>query len=355
MGEKMKKSKIILLLSSMLLIVSLFAMGCGPKAFDVTFDGNGGTLVSGETVQTVESAADIVAPEFSRTGYTFASWDKTLSEITASTTVKAQWTANTYTVTFNANDSESSPAVISEASKTYTFDADMPLPTATREGYVFAGWRKGAVDGELLNNNSKYTYAEDFTAYATWTVDDTKTYTISYDLAGGSMATGVENPTTYKVTDADITLQNPTKSGYKFLGWAEGTANPVANVVITSGSAGNKAYTAVWQQVTYTVNIVLTFTTDKGEDIVCSVNGSTTLDPITLNAGESLGSSLPTLADIVVPQEFAKYNLYGWFAQVNGVQKGIEADTAFTTEIFGVENITIDVCVVLGTAWSERH
>ena len=43
------------------------------------------------------------------------------------------------------------------------------------------------------------------------------TYTISYNLAGGSVATA--NPTSYNVTSNTITLKNPTRTGYTFLGW----------------------------------------------------------------------------------------------------------------------------------------
>ena len=50
--------------------------------------------------------------------------------------------------------------------------------------------------------------------YAKWTLN---TYTISYNLAGGSVATA--NPTSYNVTSNTITLKNPTRTGYTFLGW----------------------------------------------------------------------------------------------------------------------------------------
>ena len=43
------------------------------------------------------------------------------------------------------------------------------------------------------------------------------TYSISYNLAGGSVATA--NPTSYNITSNTITLNNPTKTGYTFLGW----------------------------------------------------------------------------------------------------------------------------------------
>ncbi|MBR4406800.1 MAG: InlB B-repeat-containing protein [Clostridia bacterium] len=69
------------------------------------------------------------------------------------------------------------------------------------------------------------------------------TYTITYNLDGGSVATA--NPTTYTKDTATITLNNPTKTGYTFNGWR--------NVTIPTGSTGDKTYNAVWTANTYTV------------------------------------------------------------------------------------------------------
>ena len=71
------------------------------------------------------------------------------------------------------------------------------------------------------------------------------TYTITYDLAGGTVAT--ENPATYTIESSDITLNNPTKDGYTFAGWT-GTGLDAATetVTITQGSTGNRTYTATW-------------------------------------------------------------------------------------------------------------
>ena len=48
--------------------------------------------------------------------------------------------------------------------------------------------------------------------------DTSKTYTITYDLGGGTLASA--NPTSYTPNTDTITLNNPTKAGYEFVGWS---------------------------------------------------------------------------------------------------------------------------------------
>ena len=63
------------------------------KFFKVTFEGNGGTLVSGEEVQKVKEKKSATAPEYEREGYEFIGFDKDFSCVTKRMTVTAQWKA----------------------------------------------------------------------------------------------------------------------------------------------------------------------------------------------------------------------------------------------------------------------
>ena len=71
------------------------------------------------------------------------------------------------------------------------------------------------------------------------------TYSITYDLAGGTLTTA--NPSTYSYTSSSFTLNNPTKAGYIFEGWtgSNGTT-PSKTVTIANHSHGDKSYTANW-------------------------------------------------------------------------------------------------------------
>ena len=50
-------------------------------------------------------------------------------------------------------------------------------------------------------------------------------YTISYNLNGGVLASGVTNPSKYRITSNEITLNNPSKTGNTFKGWTEKITN----------------------------------------------------------------------------------------------------------------------------------
>lgn len=74
------------------------------------------------------------------------------------------------------------------------------------------------------------------------------TYTITYDLNGGTLAEGVTNPTSYNYESASFTLNNPTKDGVTFKGWTGSNGEtPQTSISINKGSTGNRTYTAVFE------------------------------------------------------------------------------------------------------------
>lgn len=107
------------------------------NTYTVTFKNwNGAVLKTGE----VDHGTAAVAPANpTRTGYTFTGWDVAFNNITSDLEVTAQYTINTYTVTFN---SQSGSAV---SGKTADYNTTITAPTApTRTGFTFLGWYKEA-------------------------------------------------------------------------------------------------------------------------------------------------------------------------------------------------------------------
>ena len=72
-------------------------------------------------------------------------------------------------------------------------------------------------------------------------------YTIDYDLAGGTLVAGTENPTSYTVEMDEFYLVSPQREGYTFNGWTyDGQNTPVKTVLVNTTGAKNLSYTANW-------------------------------------------------------------------------------------------------------------
>ena len=130
-------------------------------------------------------------PTPTRTEYTFSGWyDSTeyTTQITSSSIVVgtedkilyAKWTANTYTVTFDADGGTVSPA-----SKTVTFGqeyGELPIPTYT--GHTFGGWFDS--DNNPITSDVVVRTAQDHTLTAVWTLEN---YLISFTVNDATMGT----------------------------------------------------------------------------------------------------------------------------------------------------------------------
>ena len=286
--------------------------------YTITFDTDGGSEIAPITQDYGTTITVPAAP--TKTGYTFGGWDKEIPGTmpAENVTVKATWTANTYMVSFDANGGSCTPT-----SKSVTYASTYgDLPTPTREGYTFTGWYDGETKVEDTTtyqtagdktltarwsadaytvtyyvDNSKvteqgYTYGANITPYvfqksgytvSAWKQSDGSalpvampaknlsvyattaiiTYTISYELNGGTNAAG--NPASYTVETDTITLGDPSKTGYTFNGWSGTELNGENNMtaVIAKGSTGDRSYQAHWTVNQYTI----TFDTDGGSVI----------------------------------------------------------------------------------------
>jgi len=71
---------------------------------------------------------------------------------------------------------------------------------------------------------------------------------VTYNLDGGVFNDANSVINNYYTNDEDIILPQPTKEGYEFLGWTgEGITEPTLNVIIPTGSTGDRVYTANWK------------------------------------------------------------------------------------------------------------
>ena len=146
-----------------------------PPSHTVTFDANGGTGTMDP--QTASAPTTLNVTTFTRSFYLFDGWntvatgggtayaDGATYDFSADITLYAQWTANTYTVTFNANGGDAPVP----ASKTVTYESAYgPLATTSRTGYTFAGWFTAASGGTVVTAATIVTTPENHTLFAQW-------------------------------------------------------------------------------------------------------------------------------------------------------------------------------------------
>ena len=84
----------------------------------------------------------------------------------------------------------------------------------------------------------------------TLTLTADKLYTVTLDASGGDPI----RPIQYTVESEAFLLPTPVRTGYIFLGWTgEGITTPQTEVIIPTGSTGNRTYTANWEAIVYTI------------------------------------------------------------------------------------------------------
>ncbi len=152
----------------------------------------------------------------------------------------------------------------------YTVEQTVTLPTPTRTGYTFLGWTGEGITTPQPNVTIPKGSTGDKTYIENWILTE---YTITMDLNGGR---GQEK-VIYTITDEDFELPTPTRNGYEFVGWTgEDITTPQTSVKIPKGSTGNKAYTANWKVIRYTITLVT-----NGGAVIASIR-YTVEDSVTL-------------------------------------------------------------------------
>ena len=252
----------------------LYAAHWALENYTITLDTSGGNAL--DNIRYTVKSDPIILPTPTRNGYEFSGWTgegitTPQTEViipTGSTGNKAytaNWKAIEYTITLDTNGG---PAV---SPIKYTVEDSFTLPYLLRTGYEFAGW---TLDGSGMIPATPliiyYGTTGDLRYKAEWRLAE---YTITMDLNGGS---GQEKMV-YTMTDEEFELPTPTRNGYEFVGWTgERITTPQTSVKIPKGSTGNKAYTANWKVIRYTITLVT-----NGGAVIASIR-YTVEDSVTL-------------------------------------------------------------------------
>ena len=212
--------------------------------YTITFISNGGTAVS--PIELAYGSAVTPPANPTRTGYTFIGWLKGGNPYTINTmpaenmTLTASWQANTYSFSLELNEGELS----GYGTTVHTYDQQTVLPTAsdiTKTGHIFSGWYlaenfSGTVQTAIAGTQ---TWEGTRTYYAKW---EPEKYTITFAYNNG-VADVVKNNVTYGTAFSSIKPSDPTKTGYRFMGWSPETAT------VTRA----QTFTAQWEIIAYAI------------------------------------------------------------------------------------------------------
>jgi uncharacterized repeat protein (TIGR02543 family) len=209
------------------------------SSLTITFEPNGENATA-DPAQISDYTFDLpinILATATRKGYGFKGWTTTIDdnsnyvekdvtlfkEITGDTTLTpslyAQWEANTYQVTFDANsglfDSDASDTTI-----TIIYDKAISqiatLPAPVRMGYAFRGWMT-LPDSVVYTHQTTYKTDGDMTLYARWEAKDD--YTITFDPKGGTVDPNTIEGIIFDSPISSDSLPVPVRPGYKFEGW----------------------------------------------------------------------------------------------------------------------------------------
>ncbi len=304
-----------------------------PESHKIIFDhgtaGNRTTSFTGsmedQAVNYADTNIELTGNDFAIDGYTFKEWSCTattdsgedytgtyanngvinLYNYSSDMTCTAQWTANSYTLSYDCNGGNLADG--KQASITVTYDADYELNSSICEQtyYTPTNWE---CTNNLDTTNPKWNITDDSTCVAGWTPTE---YAIIYQNVNDNSL----SPTSYTAfEELTVPETNPTvPEHFEFVGWCDedGTNCTDQQKTIPLGSSGPKTFVAKWNRISC----------PNGYDLI-GEGDNKTCDPKTFNIsyivdGEEDDSLTPktyTFGNDVLLPNISKegYEFIGW-------------------------------------------
>lgn len=275
----------------------IFTAQYTPIQYTVSYDSDGGSLITDDSVKTYNIESTHSLPSTLREGYRFVGWTVVTSDdakweagkaysagykftgMHGNVSLKAKWETLTSTVTLNIGEGES---IDGSRELTYAYSSSLAINSPSKKGYTFKGWRVTAAPGTgntwnigdeyLLNAGDTNVTVPggklgDATLSPIW---ETNTYTVTYESDGGT----VYQPVSFTI-EKTFTLPMPVKNGYTFAGWSvtlhdseyNWTESVYNGNTTVKGMYGSVRLKANWTKTAYTV----TFNANGGTVSVASL------------------------------------------------------------------------------------
>ena len=150
------------------------------NTYTVSYNANGGSGAPSSQTKTYGKTLTLSTTKPTRTGYTFKNWNTNSGgtgtsysaggsyTANAAATLYAQWTANTYKITYNGNGSGVSNVPAAQ-DKTYAKTLTLSSTKPTRTNYTFKGWAtSSSATVAQYSAGSSFTTNATTTLYAVW-------------------------------------------------------------------------------------------------------------------------------------------------------------------------------------------
>ena len=186
-----------------------------PIYYTVSFDSDGGTEVSSQSVESGKTAVEPEAP--TKAGYTFTAWYNGDSVFDFSTpiesdiTLKAIWSKNSFTIAYKSENYGTIPDSIKNgiSLEENSILTEEQIPSLSDENAIFKGW----YDGDTKVVAGEYKVTKNVTLTALW--DDEAN--VSYSSVFGKVPTSFTAKRNQTLTEKKLTAIE--SSTYTFMGW----------------------------------------------------------------------------------------------------------------------------------------
>ena len=315
------------------------------NTYTISYNANGGSGTMSSTTATYGSTTTISANTFTKTGYSFAGWTTNSDGSDdgygwtnwsgiwkyvngqygisgGKLVLYARWSANTYTIKYDANGGTGAPA---NQSFVYNSGAKISTTKPTKTGYTFVNWKYG--NTTLNPGDAVPTDWTNTTLQAQWTVNsyyydvNPDSGVASFDISGAvNSGTGLTDYYTRNPYGQEITITNvKAKTGYTYTGYTlsgslTALSGSTSATIKTKLGAGNGAIALNSKINSYTV------TYDK--------NGGSSVSKA--SASVNYNSAI----DLTPTASKSGYEFIGWNTNKN-------ATTALSSLKMGTSNVTL--------------
>lgn len=274
-------------------VVYYAAFSAVPNSYTIAFNSNEGTGTMTSMGAIYDQEVTLTTNTFERTGYTFNGWNtkadgtgdnyannakvtNLTSVANGTVTLYAQWTINTYDVTYDVEGTETKKEDIA-----YNTSIELITPAA-KTGYTFDGWYDD--NTRVGGAGDSYTVTGNVTLTAKY---DPIKYHVEFDLDGVTIKEGAPAKIENAVYDTTVIIMpTVTANGYTFAGWKHGSETYAAGTKKTNLTTENNATVTLVAQ--WTTNKWNVFSDDSVQNGTVSAKNQIAANGTSANMGDTI-------------------------------------------------------------------